>query len=244
MNEEEDLLKKLRHIIKEHGIESFHLLEDLIPIEEQMEFFNETDRMASNKVEFDVDEEIVILFSSNQPIKRKKKSLLKLSSIPDVQAYRAIETYHSSPQEPELLNWSSMALLGSRLILSSNLSGQQQIFISSGLGGYGKKLRFFCGFISTNSVEFNDLQREIIDREFKFQFENQDIDIEHFNIYDKYFTTQILVPIDSEARLVINDAIEEVNKYGGFLETKYLFTNVRIYNQEEIYKIINKKING
>ena len=36
MSEHDDLLAKLRQTLDEHGIDSFHILEDLVSIEEQM----------------------------------------------------------------------------------------------------------------------------------------------------------------------------------------------------------------
>ncbi len=242
MSQEEDILKNLRQIIKEQGIDSFHLLEDLVPIEDQMDYFRHYDKVRVENASFDRDEEIVILFSSNQPLERKKKSLLRLASIPDVRAYRAIETYHSSPAEPELTNWSSMSLLGSRILLSSNLSGQQQIYISSGLGGADKRLRFFGLFATKNRAELTELQREIVEREFIFYFEKAGISIEKFEIKDNYFTILMLFPIDSDARRVISEALEEINKYGDFLNSKYLFTNVRILSDEQIEKMLAKEI--
>ncbi len=242
MSRDEDLLRNLRQMIKDQGIESFHLLEDLVPIEEQMEFFRESDRFRKEKSAFDRDEEIVILFSSNQPISRKKISLIRLSSVPEVSAYRAIETYHSSPQEAELLNWSSMALVGSRIILSSSLSGQQQVYISSGLGGIGKKLRFFGVFTSSDFTPFTDLQREIIDREFRFQFGQNEIDVESFEIVDNYFSILMLFPIEVDAKNIIMSILDEVNQYGDFVDNKYLFTNVKLLDEHEIQLLIEKKI--
>lgn len=242
MNKEEDLLKNLRQIIKEQGIESFHLLEDLVPIEEQMEYFRQFDKVRVEKAAFDRDEEIVILFSSNQTVERKRESLLRLASIPDVRTYRAIETYNSSPSEPELTNWSSMSLLGSRILLSSNLSGQQQVYISSGLGGHDKKLRFFGLFVAKDRAPFTELQCQIIEREFRFQFEQGSIDIERLEIKGNYFTILMLFPIEADARVVINDALEEINKYGNFLDSKYLFTNVKILSEVEIQRALSDKL--
>lgn len=241
MSKEEDLLRNLRQMIKEQGIESFHLLEELVPMREQMEFFRRSDISRRKSSSFDIDEEIVVLFSSNQTIDRKKECLLRLSSIPDVKAYRAIETYHSSPQEEELHNWSTMALLGSKIILSSNLSGQQQVYISSGLGGLDKKLRFFGLFSTQNREPLTDLQRKIIDREFRFQFRQNDIDIEEFDIKENYFTILMLFPIETDARDSISTTIEEINMYGNFLDTKYLFTNVSILEADEIEDILNRR---
>ena len=242
MNGDEDLLKNLRQILNEQGIESFHVLEELVPIEEQMEYFRHFEKLRRDNDSFERDEEIVILFSSNQPIDRKKKSLVRLASIPDVGAYRAIETYHSSPADPELSNWSALALLGSKIILSSNLSGQQQIYVSSGLGGHEKKLRFFSMFTTKERQPFSNLQKEIVEREFKFQLSQADVEIEKFEIEENYFTILMLFPIEQDPRVSINAAIEEINQYGDFLDTKFLFTNVKILSEEEIQKMLNRGV--
>ena len=164
-----------------------------------------------------------------------------LASIPDVGAYRAIETYHSSPLEPELFNWSSMSLVGSRIILSSDLSGQQQIYVSSGLGGHEKKLRFFGLFTTNDRQPLTDLQKEIVEREFHFQLQQADVEIERFEIKDNYFTLLMLFPIDSDVRTSINEAVNEINQYGNFLDPKFLFTNVKILTEGEIDKLLEKK---
>src|SRR5690554_6102730 len=143
MSGQDDLLAKLRQTLNEQGIDSFHILEELVPIEEQMAYFRYFDQLRKENRPFVRDEEVAILFSPEAPVERKRRSLTLLASIPDVGAYRSIETYHSSPAEPELTNWSAMALVSSRIVLSSDLSGQQQVYISTGLGGQEKKLRFF-----------------------------------------------------------------------------------------------------
>lgn len=241
MSQQDDLLKNLRQTLSDQGIESFHVLEDLVPIEEQMEYFRYFDRMRRENSPFVRDEEIAILFSPDASVERKKKSLSRLASIPDVGAYRAIETYHSSPLESELFNWSSMSLVGSRIILSSDLSGQQQIYVSSGLGGQDKKLRFFALFTTNNRATLTDLQKEMVDREFRFQLQKAEVEIEKFEIKENYFTLLMLFPIDSDVRSSINAAVEEINQYGNFLDPKFLFTNVKILNESEIEKLLEKK---
>jgi hypothetical protein len=165
-----------------------------------------------------------------------------LSSIPDVKAYRAIETYQSSPLEPELKNWSSIALLGSRIGLDSELSGKRQIYISSGLGGHDKKLRFFTLFITSSLENFTELQKQIVEREFRFQLEAADVDIEKFEIENNYFTILFLFPFKTDVRAVLQSAIEECNKYGNFLDEKFLFTNVKVFNDEEIQKLLDNDL--
>ena len=109
------ILDKLRATINNQGIDTFHVLEELVPIEEQTEFFRYFDELNAKKTRFVPDTEIEMLFSPDVSIERKKECIALLSSIPDVKAYRALETYQRDPLEPELKNWSSIALLGSRI---------------------------------------------------------------------------------------------------------------------------------
>lgn len=234
-------MAKLRQTLEEQGIDSFHILEDLVPIEEQMEYFRYFERLRGENNPFVRDEEVAVLFSPDAPVSRKKRSLILLASIPDVGAYRSIETYHSSPLEPELTHWSSMALVSSRIVLSSDLSGQQQVYISSGLGGQDKKLRFFSLFTTADRQPFTDLQKEIVEREFRFQLEKADVIIEKLEIKANYFTIQILFAFDKDAKTCLDAAVQECNQYGNFLDTKFLFTNVKVLSENEINNLLERK---
>ena len=235
------MFAKLRQTLEEQGIDSFHILEDLVPIEEQMEYFRYFERLRSENLPFTRDEEVALLFSPDASVSRKKRSLTLLASIPDVGAYRSIETYHSSPLEPELTHWSSMALVSSRIVLSSDLSGQQQVYISSGLGGQDKKLRFFSLLTTVDRSPLTDLQKEIVEREFTFQLEKSDVIIEKFEIKDNYFTIQMLFSFDTNAKTCLNDAVRECNQYGNFLDSRFLFTNVKVLSEKEIEILLQKK---
>ena len=237
-----NILNNLRANINKQGIDSFHVLEDLVPIEEQMEYFKYFDDLKDRKATFVRDIEIEMLFSADASIEQKKESLALLSSIPDVKAYRAIETYHSSPSEPELRNWSAIALLGSRIGLDSEFSGKPQIYISSGLGGHDKKLRFFTLFITNSQENLTEVQKKLVEEEFRFQLENADVEIEAFEIKDNYFTLLFLFPFKTDVRAILQSAIEECNKYGNFLDTKFIFTNVKIFSDEEIQKLLDNDL--
>ena len=241
MSEHDDLLERLRQTLNQQEIDSFHILEDLVPLDIQMDYFKYFDNLRKENPSFDRDEEVTILFSPEVDIERKKKSLTLLASIPDVGAYRTIETYHSSPADKELAHWSSMALVSSRIILTSDLSGQQQVYISSGLGGQDKKLRFFSLFTTNNRQEFTYLQKEMIEREFKFHLNSTDVLIEKIDIKSNYFTLLILFPFDEDIKARLNSAVKECNQYGNFLDTRFLFTNVKILNEKEIETLLGKK---
>jgi REP element-mobilizing transposase RayT len=96
-------------------------------------------------------------------------------------------------------------------------------------------------FTTQNRENFTDLQKNIIESEFRFQLEQADVDIEKFEIEDNYFTILMLVPFDVNIKSILQAAINECNQYGNFLDTKFLFTNVKILSEEEIANLLKKK---
>ena len=103
---------------------------------------------------------------------------------------------------------------------------------------------FFAILLLSSCVSmknFTDLQKQIIEREFKFQLNIADVDIESFDIEDNYFTILLLFPFETDVRAILQAVIEECNQYGNFLDNKFLFTNVKVFTEAEIQKEIEKK---
>ncbi len=69
------ILDKFRTTINNRGIDSFHVLEELVPIEEQMEFFKFFDDLKLKGTKFVRDSEIEMLFSPDVSVERKKRNV-------------------------------------------------------------------------------------------------------------------------------------------------------------------------
>lgn len=85
------------------------------------------------------------------------------------------------------------------------------------------------------------MQKEIVEREFTFQLKKAEVEIEKLEIKENYFTILILFPFDKDVKSILNSAVEECNQYGDFLDTKFLFTNVKILSETEIDGLLKKK---
>ncbi len=81
----------------------------------------------------------------------------------------------------------------------------------------------------------------MVEREFIFQLQKAEIVIEKFVIKENYFTILMLFPFDKDVKSSLHDAITECNQYGNFLDTKFLFTNVKVLNEKEIDELLDKK---
>ncbi|MBP1619129.1 MAG: hypothetical protein H6Q14_2956 [Bacteroidetes bacterium] len=236
MKRKDVIFNRLVDLTKENK-SHLHILEETIPVNEQFEYFN-----FSKKLREDEDEHInrnyliSLLFTPELSILEKKKCLSLLAGIPDVAAYRAIETYHSSPLEQELANWSAMALVESRILLNTDLTGEQQIFVSTGLGGHNGKLRYFFVVASKNNLPYTTLQNEIIEREFRFQFNLSGIEIEKEEKEAHYVTYLVLADLAIDIKDVVDATIKECNQYGNFIRPESMITNTKILSKEEIEK--------
>ena len=103
-------------------------------------------------------------------------------------------------------------------------------------------MRFFTLFITREHENFTEVQKELVEREFKFQLEGADVEIETFEIKNNYFTILFLFPFKTDVRAILQSAIEECNQYGNFLDDKFLFTNVKVFSDIEIQKLLDNDL--
>lgn len=239
MDNFDEILNQLRN---EHGkIDSnLHIIEKAIPIEEQMEYFNWAKNVRDSNDIAHKTYWIATLFTPEIEINKKKDALAILAGLPNVAAYRAIETYNSSPLEEELSNWALMALTESKMLINSDLSGEKQVLISTGLGGLRNKLRFFAVIVTSDKQAYTTLQKEILEKELKFQFDQHEMETEELRFVDNFVKIIFLADIELNIKNIFNKTIDECNSMGNYLSKNFLLTNIKIFKDEEIKKTLNK----
>lgn len=238
MINDDEIIKKLNDILVKNP-DKLSVLEDQIDISTQMEYFD-----FSRKIRKDIDEESVLarkdeLFGNDISIEDKKELLVQLATIEDVSVFRAIEKFSKLPDEA-LHDWSIMALNESRMLIESSLLDESQIFISTGLGGKGHKLRYFVVIIAKSPDGLSDIQKQIIKKELDFSLKKNDCELESLEFVDKYTTITTVVPIDIPLQKVFQTAVDECNQMGGFLNENFIVTNVKKLSVEEINSFIDK----
>jgi len=224
----------------------FHILENRVPVAEQMEYFDYSRKLRKRKFkikESDYNQYRERLEDVGLPKEEKKKILTMLALSAEVHAYRLLEQYMQQPDE-ELLNWASMALMESRIAIESDLSGERQIYISSGLGGKMGKMRFYVLISSSKGAPFEDYQREVIEKEFGYLLPKNDCDIERLTIKDAYLELVFLMPITTDLRKILEIVVLECNIYGNFLSQSFTVTNVKEFDQDEVNQILAKQEKG
>jgi len=224
----------------------FRILEHHVPLETQLEYYKNSNRLRSvmilRKSAISAVEADYLQFVSDlqnpETSKEEKKQILSILAVSkQIKAYRILEKYQQHPDK-ELTDWAYMALMESRMALESEFSDERLIYISTGLGGKGNKLRFYILLLSTTGNPFLDYQRQVIEREFAYAMSNEDGEIEQLTIHDNYVEILLLAPIQADIKKILTDIVHECNQFGDFISDIVTLTNVKKLSEKEIAKIL------
>jgi hypothetical protein len=235
MKNENDVFKEFRDSLESLG-GNLHVLETHVPVERQIEYFHYSEDVRKHSKDENVEEQIDILHSLDSSLEELKYAMTFLAISGDVKAFRALEDYNKRNKN----DWAAMSLLQAKITLESELSDEKQVFISTGLGGEGHRLRFFSFFKSSGLKPFSDYQRKLIETEIPFFVEKYHGILEKQKIEDCYFTVLFLIDLSVDIKNMLLDAINECNQYGNFISTNFIITNVKIFNKKDIEKELLK----
>jgi len=238
--EDDNIYKRIQEAISSLP-ENFSVLEEQIDIELQMEYFNYGRDLKTNFSSEVILQHQADLFDPEIPLDEKKNLLVLLASQEKVEAFRTIEKYAKNP-DPELRAWSILALQESRMVIQSSLMDEQQVYISTGLGGKGQKLRYFVVLIGReNDVEYTPIQKKLLKTELEFAVTKNDGELEEIQFESNFALAVMLLPVKSDLQGLFLNVISECNQFGDFVRQDIIITNVKRMSVDEIRKFVNRK---
>ena len=165
-----------------------------------------------------------------------------LSEIPEVDAYRTIERFVDNC-EPELRNWAIIARHKNRVQLESSMLDEKCVFLTTGLGGKGTKLRYFTVLLPRMDMPLTEIQKKIVKNEFEFAFQKSDCELEEIRFNDLFVALLVLIPLKTSISKIFNEVIIECNNLGNFLNERFIVTNVKALTDDEIEDFVRKTQN-
>ncbi|MEN8230385.1 MAG: hypothetical protein ABFS38_19640 [Bacteroidota bacterium] len=239
MKEHENLYEKIQEILG--GTPSnLKILEHQIDMDLQVEYYEYSRKLKNELDESWAFDHMRYLPEPGYSHDVKKEILARLASIENVQCYRAIESYVDMAEEP-LKDWALLALNESRMQLESKIMEENQVFISTGLGGKKQKLRYFVVLMSRTKTDLTPTHQMVIHNEFEFILKKFDAEVEEVNFSGYLATILLLLPMNYSLKMVFQEAINECNQYGNFLEEDYIVTNVKTFSFKEIKEFLKRK---
>lgn len=237
---EDNIFDKLREVTGNMS-DRLNILEEQIDVKVQLEYFKLSKKI---KKEQSKEESIDInnlpkLNTDEFSIEEKKNILIQLAGIDDPKAFRCIEEYLKNTSK-ELKDWTTLALQESKMLLESSLLDENQIYISTGLGGKGNMLRYFVVLIGEEIDEFADFQQKMISSEFEYALNKNECELENIEFQERFATFMALIPFDVPFQNIFRSALEECNQYGSFLKQNFMVTNVKALSIQEIHDFVDK----
>jgi hypothetical protein len=217
---------------------NMNILENQIDVDVQTEYFE-----YSKNHNLKINPEDVIknkddIFRNNLSVEDKKCMFVKLASISSIEAFRTIERYLNDPAHDDLQDWATLAFHESRLLLESKLLDENQVLISTGLGGKGFKLRYFTVLMSNSGENLSYIQKKIIRSELHYLLEKNGAELEKIRFSGDLCTILSLIPLKVPIQNFFDMLIEECNKLGDFLNRNCLINNVKILKISEIREFL------
>jgi hypothetical protein len=242
MKEDENIYDKIKELV---GVlpGNLNILEDQIDLDLQMKYFDSSRKYKKNFKNRIDPGNAEDLYKDDISNSQKKDILIKLASQDKVESYRSLQNFLTE-SPAELREWTIMALQESRMLLESKLLDENQVFISTGLGGKGHKLRYFVVILGERLQEFSELQKRIIKKEFEFTLQKHNSEIEDFGFSGNMATVMAVVPMQIPIKPVFEEAIFECNNFGDFIQSDFVITNVKKLSFKEIEDFLQQRGNN
>jgi hypothetical protein len=223
--------------------DNFSILEEQIDIEIQVKYFEIANSVRSKHIGAECFENREQLFLPDVGEDRKREILLSIAAIDDVKAFRTIEKFVGLA-EGEIKQWAVLALQESRMLIQSSLLDEQQVFISTGLGGKGQKLRYYVVFVNKNQNKIlTATQQKLLKDELLYELKQNDGEFETMDFSEGFSTVLVMLPLQSDLKRIFRNIIDECNQYGDFLDDDMIVTNVKVMSRNEVIEMLkqNKK---
>jgi len=218
--------------------ENFSILEEQIDIDVQMKYFDFARKLRTARRATDCFENREELFIDTIDFDRKREILVTIAAIDDVIAFRTIERFVKE-SSGEIYQWAVLALQESRMLLQSSLLDEQQVFISTGLGGKGQKLRYYVVFINKKPDEIlSRTQQKLLKEELITELKSNDGEFETIDFTEGFSTAMVMLPLQTDLKTAFRNIIDECNQYGDFLNDDMILTNVKMLSRSEITEML------
>lgn len=239
MDELDNIQKKIEELLSNTD-GKYLILEEEIDMDVQMKYF-ESSKLVKRTEECENTDYWEELYNSELSLNEVKNRLNIIAKIKDVKAFRFLERFVKSLDKEEFKGWALLALQESRMLIHTDLTQEDQFFISTGLGGKGKKLRYILILHTKGLKEFDPYQKDLLEGEMEHQLKRNSSELESFDFGKNYYHVKVLMPLQVNISDTVLKVIRECNEMGNFLSEDFLITNIKPLSKEEIEELLEKK---
>ena len=195
-----------------------------------------------NKYELGDDEILPLkekLLNPESSVKVKEKVLAKLATIKNVIAFRIVESYYQNCSEEEK-PFSALAFNQSRHLIENQLTDNNAGLIITGLGGKGRRLRYFFMIVLTSDQELSNAIQRLLTAEVDEILKENNCEIETINYFNSHLAVTALVPLEKNLANIIDDITARCNELINIFLKNFFVTNGFFPSEIMTNEIIDK----
>ena len=230
---DENLQKKIDDLIKKGGTQDFKVIEFGIDFDVVREYWQKITKIKEPLLPeslAEISEQILTL-----PEEEQKDVLAQLGKSSTIASYRTIERYMDEASDKTLKKWAVVALQHCRIHLENDLLDEPIGFIATGLGGKGKKIRYY--FVLFSKETLKEVMLNEIAANYREIAKKYDAEIESVEQIGNQISIGLLCPM----KVQLSEIVEKGIEFYPFLEEHYIATNMQKPDELLIQKWLREK---
>jgi len=173
------------------------------------------------------------------PTKVKEKILARLATIRSVAAFRLVEQYYLNCAAEEK-SFASLAYSQSRHLIENQLTDNNSGLIITGLGGKGKRLRYFFMIVLESDQNLSNAIHRLINAEVEETLKENDCEVEKIDYFTSHLAVTALVPLEKNLANIIDIITEKCNELIHVFLKNFFVTNGFLPSDIMTNEIIDK----
>lgn len=216
-----------------------------IPMQLQVEYAMEYQRLSPfvqhlNQHDLDcfVDKARTRL-NYSKDLEEKRDLLTVLSSIKLPKAHEVLKEFINYG-DSSLRSWARMADMGCRMNLIEDFTGDNLIFVASGLGGEDDSIRYSLVLLDAKQSPFSDFEKSLIEKECRYQLECRSGKLNELDVQDRYVRMVFLMPITESPRYFLNALLNSINEFQTIVQCPDAISNNVYFTRENAYELLGE----
>ena len=186
-----------------------------------------------------IDKALVTLYFSHD-CSLKRDVLTKLSAIKLPKAYSVLKQFGDDGAK-DLRDWAAIALMGSRLNLTEDFTGDNMVFVVSGMGGVNDSIRYNLVLFNRLDRPFSEFERSLITKECQYHLAHFSGQPDSLDVRDRYARLVFLMPISESPRLFLEALLAGINEFQPIVDCPDTIKNEMYYSDAYCMGLVEER---
>lgn len=220
-------LEELRRL-SENNKQAIHIIDAGPSMATHFAFMKTMGECHKENLPLDLDDiSVDTLRDSELDDDARRKMLCRLSQSTDPKAYNLLKEYSADAPE-HLRDWASLATRLCGMSLEASILDVNNVYVTTGLGGKGRSLRYSMVLKANNQESFSEQQQTSIKNAFEYRLGKiKEAELEKVTFRGPLASLLVLLPLEHDMAELAKEVVTDCNIYGDFIDDNLFITNLK-----------------